>query len=88
MIRETFFEGYSFSADLDITELENVSLMLLAYWSVGVMLTLFTRDDNLAGFELAFGELLVESLCDFFLGLGLSGERNLRQEDVCKSGHY
>ena len=88
VVGETSLEWHCFIADLDITELEETCLMLFASFSISVMLALLTRDDNLAGVELAFGELLVESLCDFFLGLGLSDERNLRQEDVRKSGHY
>jgi hypothetical protein len=88
VVGETSFERYCISADLDITELEETRLMLFARLSISVMLALLTRNDDLAGVELAFGEFLVKSLCDFFLGLGLSGERNLRQEDVRKSGHY
>lgn len=87
MIGKAFFKWYGFFADLDFDEFEEIDFMLFSGLSVGVMLTFLARDDNLAGVELAFRILLIESLGDFFLGFGFSRERNLRQEDVCKSGH-
>jgi hypothetical protein len=87
MIGEAFFKWYNFIADFDIDEFEEIELMVLGGLSVGVMLTFLARDDNVSGVELAFRILLIESLGDFFLGFGFSRERNLRQEDVCKSGH-